>query len=93
VDITLTKDMLVHAFNDNYDAAVLVTGDGDYIPVVEELKHMGKSVYLVFFEDDGAGLNKELRLACDKFFKLTTPFIHCWQGAPGTSPDEDTVDK
>src|SRR2546422_8798188 len=70
VDITLTKDMLVHAFNNNYDAAVLMTGDGDYVPVVEEVKRMGKSVYVVFFEDESFGLNRELRLACDKFFKL-----------------------
>ncbi|MGI9074506.1 MAG: NYN domain-containing protein [Bryobacteraceae bacterium] len=39
VDIALTKDMLVHAFLDNFDIAVLVTGDGDYVPLVEEVKH------------------------------------------------------
>ena len=90
VDITMTKDMLVHAFNNNYDAAVLLAGDGDYVPVVDELKRMGKSVYVVFFDHDGGGLNMELRLACDKFFKLTTAFIHCWTGT-GSSPDEDVV--
>ncbi|MGD0310008.1 MAG: NYN domain-containing protein, partial [Acidobacteriota bacterium] len=29
VDISLTKDMLSHAFLDNYDIAVLVAGDGE----------------------------------------------------------------
>jgi uncharacterized LabA/DUF88 family protein len=28
VDITLTKDLLVNAFQDNYDVAVLIAGDG-----------------------------------------------------------------
>jgi len=27
----LTKDMLSHAFRDNYEVAVLVAGDGDYV--------------------------------------------------------------
>ena len=40
VDIALTKDLLSHAFLDNYDAVVLVAGDGDYVPVVEELKRL-----------------------------------------------------
>ena len=29
VDIILTKDMLSHAFPGNFDAALLVAGDGD----------------------------------------------------------------
>src|SRR5689334_6309925 len=42
VDITLTKDMLLHAVNNHYDVAVLVAGDGDYVPLVDEVKHLGK---------------------------------------------------
>jgi uncharacterized LabA/DUF88 family protein len=33
VDISLTKDMLSHAFLGNYDIAILVAGDGDYVPL------------------------------------------------------------
>src|SRR3954453_11123854 len=36
VDIALTKDMLSHAYLNNYDCAVLIAGDGDYVPLVEE---------------------------------------------------------
>ena len=46
VDVTLTRDLLVHAFLDNYDVAVIVAGDGDQVPVVEGLKRLGKVVYL-----------------------------------------------
>src|SRR5579872_5122143 len=34
VDIALTKDMLSHAFLNNYQTAVLMAGDGDYIPLI-----------------------------------------------------------
>ena len=67
VDITLSRDMLAHAYQDNYDAAVLVTGDGDYIPLVEDVKRQGKNVYCAFFADTGYGLNPDLRLAADGY--------------------------
>jgi uncharacterized LabA/DUF88 family protein len=69
VDITLTKDMLVHAFLRNYDVAVLVSGDGDFLPVVEELKRLGKWIVLAFFGEEG-GLNPKLRRAADQYIQL-----------------------
>jgi uncharacterized LabA/DUF88 family protein len=50
--------------------AVLVTGDGDYLPVVEEVKRFGKRVVLAFFEHSEAGLSPELRRAADEFYRL-----------------------
>ena len=70
VDICLTKDMLVHAFAKNYDTAVLVAGDGDYVPVVEEVKRCGRQVFVVFFDSAEDGLNPELRRAADRFLPL-----------------------
>src|SRR4051812_22386937 len=51
VDIALTNEMLSHAFRDNYDSAALVSGDGDYVPLVEEVKRIGKRVHVWFFDD------------------------------------------
>jgi uncharacterized LabA/DUF88 family protein len=79
VDVTLTKDLLVNAFHRNYDVAVIIAGDGDYVPVIEELKRMGRTVYVAFFTEDQAGLNEELRLCCDKFFTLSPVFVKSWQ--------------
>lgn len=79
VDVTLTKDLLVNAFHDNYDVAVILAGDGDYVPVVEELKRMGRTVYVTFFTEPAAGLSEELRLSCDKFFTLSSTFINSWK--------------
>ena len=72
VDITLASDVLSHAFQDNYDVAFLVAGDGDYVPLVEHIKRLGKIVYLAFFLEPS--LNLKLKLACDMFFDLQHAF-------------------
>jgi uncharacterized LabA/DUF88 family protein len=77
VDIALTTDMLSHAFRDNYDVAFLYAGDGDYVPLVEEVKRLGKGVYVAFFS--GAGLNDKLRLASDTFFLIEKAFLESWR--------------
>jgi uncharacterized LabA/DUF88 family protein len=68
VDIALTKDMLLHAFFGHYDVAVLVTGDGDYVPVVEEVKRLGRRVIVAFF--DCPQLSAKLRRTADEFYPL-----------------------
>lgn len=70
VDVCLTKDLLVNAFHNNYDVAVLVAGDGDYVPVIEEVQRFGKHVVVSFFSDPKEGLNMELRRAADQFDSL-----------------------
>src|SRR5207249_1613714 len=74
VDIALTKDMLSHAFLGNYQNAVLIAGDADYIPLVEEVKRRGKRVFLAFFLGEGLGLSEDLKLAADFFVDLTDAF-------------------
>src|SRR5262249_52320161 len=66
VDIALAKDFLCNAFFDNYDVAVLFAVDGDYVPMVNEVKRMGKVVYVASFYE--SGLNPSLRLASDECF-------------------------
>lgn len=68
VDITLTKDVLSHAFLDNYDLAVLVAGDADYIPLIEEVKRLGKLVYIAFHRN--AKIPNDLILMADHFEPL-----------------------
>jgi uncharacterized LabA/DUF88 family protein len=76
VDIALTKDLLSHAFMGNYDVAVLIAGDADYVPVVEEVKRLGKRVIVSFFE--GSSLGLELRLAGDEFYDISSAFATAW---------------
>ena len=76
VDITLTKDMLGHGYHGNYDVAVLWAGDEDYVPLVNEVKRMGKAVYVVFFER--SCLDEELRLASDFCLDVEPMFLDSW---------------
>jgi uncharacterized LabA/DUF88 family protein len=72
VDIMLTKDMLWHGFYGHYDVAILVAGDEDYLPLVQEVMRMGRQVYVAFFT--GTGLSDELRLTADYFLVMDRSF-------------------
>ncbi len=78
VDIALARDLLSHAFHDNYDVAVLVAGDGDFVPLVEEVKRLGKVVYVAFFVGADFGLSPELDLASDRLFAINDSFLKTW---------------
>jgi uncharacterized LabA/DUF88 family protein len=67
VDITLATDMLSHAHRNNYDIAVLVAGDADYVPLVEAVKREGQQVALWFVND---GLSPVLRAAADHYWDI-----------------------
>lgn len=67
VDIALAKEMLVNAFNQNFELGLLVAGDEDYVCLVNEVKRYGQIIYLAFFS---RGLSDELKLACDKFYDI-----------------------
>jgi uncharacterized LabA/DUF88 family protein len=64
VDIALTKEMLINAFADNYDEALLIAGDEDYVGLVEDLKRYGVIIHGAFLE---SGVAPALRRACDDF--------------------------
>jgi len=58
----------------------LLAGDGDYVPLILELKRLGKVVYVAFFS--ASGLSPELRLAADGFFELEPFFFDQWKRHP-----------
>jgi hypothetical protein len=80
VDICFAKDVLSNAFLGNYDAAVLIAGDADYLPIVKEVKRLGKLVYVVFFHGPESGLSLKLHLASDQFFNIADSFLSLWGG-------------
>ncbi|MEJ1463347.1 MAG: NYN domain-containing protein [Candidatus Sedimenticola sp. (ex Thyasira tokunagai)] len=67
VDIQLTVDILSNVYKDNLDSIYLVSGDGDYKPVLEEAIRHGKHVYVAALS---SGLNIELRNCADQFIDL-----------------------
>ncbi|HEX9597179.1 MAG TPA: NYN domain-containing protein, partial [Anaerolineales bacterium] len=69
-DIALTKEMLVNAFHQNFNIGILVSGDEDYVSLVNEVKRYGAVLWGAFFNH---GLSNELFLACDHFIKFNEP--------------------
>ena len=67
VDIALCVDMLTNAHRNNYDVAVLIAGDEDYVPLVEAVQAEGKRVFVWFLDN---GLSPLLRRAADRFEDL-----------------------
>lgn len=57
IDIMLATDMLSFAWNDLYDIAVLVSGDGDFTYAMQTIKNMGKYVEIAYFR---TGISKDL---------------------------------
>jgi uncharacterized LabA/DUF88 family protein len=95
VDIALTRDMLSHAYKDNYDVAVLITGDADFLPLVDEVQRQGKAVVLGFF-GVANGLDVKLRRAVDYYVNLDQTFLTYWahyvgEVRAGNVPDEGEV--
>jgi hypothetical protein len=73
VDIALSKDLLSHGFSRHYDVAVLFSNDGDYVPLIQEIKRAGRRVCIAGFR--GFGLHPELEVEADAFFDLTRLFL------------------
>lgn len=76
VDIMLATDILRLAWDDLYDVAVLVSGDGDFAYAVQTVKNMGKHVEVAAFSSN---LSWELAQVADER-NLFTPdyFSDIW---------------
>ena len=48
-DIHLATDMLSFAYENTYDTAILVSGDGDFVPVIKKVQKLGKNVENAYF--------------------------------------------
>lgn len=67
VDVKLAVDLVVNAYKNNYDIAVLVSNDADFIPAIQEVINLGKEVYYVGFPKmKSYHLNK----VCSKTIKI-----------------------
>jgi uncharacterized LabA/DUF88 family protein len=63
VDINLTIDALRYAYGEAIDQIVLVSGDGDYVPLLREIMSRGKMVKAYALS---SGLNKEIKYNVDE---------------------------
>jgi len=67
VDINIVTDMLRHTYNKTVDEILLVSGDGDYVPTIEECMRQGIRVSVAALS---SGLSPKLPLVVDEFFDL-----------------------
>jgi uncharacterized LabA/DUF88 family protein len=61
-DVQLANDMVVGAYENRYDTAILVSGDEDFKPVVRTARRLGKKVENIFFR---GGSSSRLRKTCN----------------------------
>jgi len=59
VDIKIAIDIISLAYENAYDTAVLISGDGDFVPVVKKVKELDKNVEVWAFRYSLANALKE----------------------------------
>lgn len=75
VDIMIARDILEGAIDDEYDAAYLLSADGDFTPVIESARKRGKKVYVA-----SPGHSYNLRQTANAFIKLDAAwFADCYR--------------
>jgi hypothetical protein len=62
VDTRLVAELIHYAANNAYDAAVLVSGDDDFVPAVEAVNALGKQVWVATWSAEE--LSTDLRVRC-----------------------------
>ncbi len=72
VDMSICIDALRHSFHRDVDAILLLSGDGDYLPLIREVMRNGTQVWLGAFS---SGLSPKLRSAVDRFLDLDEVFF------------------
>jgi len=78
VDIQLATDMVTHSFKNNYDVAVLVASDTDYVGALQSVKDNGKHVEVALFGKERTSY--QLRMVADKVVTINARFLKgCWK--------------
>ena len=75
VDIHLATHMLLNAFYDAYDTAILVSGDGDFVVAVNTIIMKGKKVENAYFTHKPR-VSAALKKICTKFVPLDGNYLN-----------------
>jgi uncharacterized LabA/DUF88 family protein len=70
-DVEITMDVMRIAHNTKPDIIVLATGDGDFVPLVKELRNMGIRVEVASFQES---ISRELERVSSGFIDLNIYF-------------------
>ncbi len=67
VDVSLACEMLEHAMMNHYDVAIVVSGDRDFVPVIQKVQSAGKRVEVAAFS---GAYNNETKRTADAYYVL-----------------------
>jgi uncharacterized LabA/DUF88 family protein len=78
VDVQLATDMITHSFKNNYDVAVLVAGDNDFVGALQSIKDNGKHVEVGLFGKERSSYR--LRMVADRVISINSRYLKgCWK--------------
>lgn len=71
-DIAIAVDVMRACYRDHAPTIWILSGDGDFVQLFNEVVHSGKHVYAAAFS---SGMNEEIPLVVDEFFCLDDYFF------------------
>ena len=78
VDIQLATDMITHSYKNNYDTAILVAGDNDFVGALQAVKDNGKHAEVALFGKERT--SRQLRIVADRVITINARFLKgCWK--------------
>lgn len=81
VDVRLAVNMIMDAYGDRYDEAILMSGDSDFVPAIEAVKIIGKGVEVAYTRK-----TFHLFQVCERFILLDGEFLADCFLPPAESP-------
>jgi uncharacterized protein (TIGR00288 family) len=82
IDVAIASELLEQAWMDNFDTAILISGDRDFLPAVEKVQKKGKKVEVAAFT---GATSRTVQTSCDVFHNLDSlPIIYMTWGVPVT---------
>jgi len=73
-DIHLATDMISLAYENIYDTAILVSGDGDFVPMIKKVQKLGKNIENAYFK---VSRSNYLKKVCDSSICLDSFISEC----------------
>lgn len=91
--INLATGLLIKAFYNTFDVALIFSGDRDYKKVVRELRHMGKIICVVIPSGKAKKNAKDLIRNADFSITLDEDFYKKYWNDPSNKPYESMMNK
>ena len=70
--------MITHSFKNNYDVAILIAGDNDYVGAIQAVKDNGKHLEVALFGKERTSM--QLRTVADRVIVINARLLSkCWK--------------